>query len=137
MIIPGKKLVGWHQTIVDDIYNDDYLRALNKFASVDDVLGKDRDTIAKGEFNSIARIVMGTLGKEEYERHLAALLIVSAKAGTWQAVERVENQTNGLDVVKEKHFGHVIGYLTAQGTRRFLMPSAMYVTYCKEHKQQS
>ncbi len=128
MTIPRKELVGQNVRLVDGVYSDDYLTALNQFASVDEVFGEQKEAIAKGEQNPVARLIMGTLGKSEYENHLFALVMIAAKAGEWKAVERGPQHMPGLDVVTEKHFGHVTKYQD----RTFLLPSAMYLTYCKE-----
>ena len=127
MTIPGKELIGKNAQVSDKIYSDDYLRALNKFATVDEVFGQHRADIAAGG-NSVGTLVMETLGKSEWEEHLVSLVMTAAKAGEWRAVVREEGKhTEGLDVVVEKD----LGYVTKHGDTTFLLPSAMYVSYCK------
>ncbi len=128
MAIPGKELVGKNANLVDGVYSDNYLIALNQYASVDYVFGEHTEAIAQGEYDAVARLVMGTLGEVEYESHLVALVMTAAEAGEWKAVEIEPRPLPGLDVVTKKHFGHVTQY---QG-KTFLMPSAMYLAYCKE-----
>ena len=127
MGIPNKILVGQNPSLVDGVYSDDYLRALNEFASVDEVFGEKKQAIAEGERNAVAMIVMDTLGKSEYEQHLVALVMRAAKAGEWRAVERTTIW--GLDRVVEKYYGHV----TKFEDKTFLLPSATYLAYCKEN----
>ena len=129
-MIPSKELIGQNASLNNGVYSDDYMIALNKFASVDEVLGKDKEGISKRRIDPIARIVMGTLGRSEYENHIGELLIVAANRGEWSAIERNHHQ-NSLDVITKKHFGHVATYQD----RTFLLPSAMYVTFCAEHKR--
>lgn len=132
MAIPGRELVGKNAQVTDKEYNDDYLRALNQFATVDEVFGQHRKDIAAGG-DSVARVVMGTLDRVEYENHLVALVMTAAKEGEWKAVFRHPyRHAPGLDVVEQKHFGHVV----KQGEKTFLLPSAMYLAYCKEELSQ-
>lgn len=128
MTIPSKQLVGQNAGLVDGVYSDDYLKALNQFVTVDEVFGEQREAIAKGEWTSVARLVMGTIGQSEYENHLAALVMKAAKVGEWRAVERESRHMPGLERVTEKHFGYVVKYKN----KTFLLPSAIYLTYCDE-----
>lgn len=124
---PGKELVGKNVRIVDGQYNDDYLTALNQFASVDKTFGRYRADIAKGG-NSVGRVIMGTLGKNEWENHLVALVMGAAKAGEWKAVVREPYvHTSGLDAVEGKKFGYVVKH----EKKTFLLPTALYLDYCK------
>src|SRR3989344_3502809 len=126
MAIPGRELVGKNSQLVDDVYSDDYMRALNSFATVDEVFGQHRKDIVGGG-SSVNRVVMGTLGRSEWEDHLVALVMVAAEAGEWRAVVREPNRhTAGLDEVEKRHFG----YVTEYGEKTFLAPSAMYLAYC-------
>ena len=128
MTIPGKELVGKNARLEDGIYSDDYMAALNEFATVDEVFGKHKEAIAARKHNPIDRLVMDTLGVSEYENHLVALVITAAKAEEWKAVERKPGKhIEGLDVVTEKHFG----YVTEHEGKTFLLPSAFYLVYCK------
>ena len=130
MTIPGRELVGQNAQLVGGTYTDDYMVALNQFVTVDEVLGENRQAIAKGEHTPVARLVMDTLGKCEYENHLVALVMAAAKAGEWKAVKRGQQHMPGLDVVVDENFGYTTKY---QG-KTFLLPSAMYLAYCKEKK---
>ncbi|MBI2574743.1 hypothetical protein HYV82_02565 [Candidatus Woesearchaeota archaeon] len=130
MGIPRKELVGQNAGLVNGVYCDDYTAALNRFASVDEVFGENREAIARGEQGTVARLTMGTLGKSEYEAHLAALVMTAANAGEWRAVERGPQHMSGLEEVTRKHFGHVTEY---QG-QTFLLPSAMYLVYCNDQR---
>ena len=133
MTIPGRELVGKNAQLIDRVYTDDYLHALNQFATVDEVFGQLKESIAAGEHTPVAKLVMGTLGKCEWENHLVSLVMGAAKAGEWKAVVREPfKHTDGLTVVEERNFGYVV----KQGGERFLMPSASYVTYCKERLAQ-
>lgn len=128
MAIPGRELVGKNAQVCNGIYCDDYLRALNQFATVDEVFGQHKADIAAGG-NSVGRVVMETLGHYEWENHLVALVMGAAKAGEWKAVFREPmRHMEGLDRVEKKGFG----YLAKQGDKTFLLPSAIYITYCKE-----
>ncbi len=127
MAIPGKELVGKNARLNEGIYSDDYMDALNEFATVNEVLGEHREAIANGEQNPIFRLVSGTLGKCEYENHLVDIVMTAAKAGEWRAVEREPRHKPGLSVVTDKHFG----YVTEHEGKTFLLPSALYLTYCK------
>ncbi len=128
MAIPGKELVGKNARLNEGIYSDDYMAALNEFATVDEVLGEHKEAIANGEQNPVCRLAWGTLGKCEYENHLVSLVMTAAKAGEWRAVERIHGrQIEGLDVVTDKHFG----YVTEHEGKTFLLPSTFYLVYCK------
>ncbi len=127
MTIPSKELVGKNPKLVNGAYIDDYMIALNEFATVNEVLGKHREAIADGNFHPTARVVMGTLDRFEYENHLAALIMVAAKTGEWRAVERGTLQKCGLEVVTERHFGYVVEH----DGETFLLPSAKYLAHCK------
>lgn len=129
MAIPGKELIGENARLEDGIYSDDYMDALNQFATVDEVLGEHKEAIAKGEQNPISRLIADTLGKYEYEFHLVDIVMAAAKAGEWRAVERGPQQRPGLSAVTDKQFG----YVTEHEDKTFLLPSAFYLTYCKEH----
>lgn len=128
MAIPSKKLVGKNQVLVDRVYSDDYIKALNRYVSVDEVFGEHKKEISKGEFCPVARFTMGALSKLEHENHLVALVMRAARAGEWRAVERGPEHRSGLDEVTEKSFGYVIRYQD----KTFLLPSARYLAYCKE-----
>ena len=129
MTIPRKELVGKNAKSSDRVYFDSYMDELNKFASVDEVFGKHRTAIANGESCPVSNLVMDTLGKSEYENHLVALVMTAAKAGEWRAVLREPRKhTEGLKAVTEKHFGYVVEH---EG-QTFLLPSALYVVYCKQ-----
>lgn len=129
MAIPNKQLVGQNASITDGVYTDDYIAALNKFATVDEVFRENKEAIAKGEMTPVATLIMGTLGKTEYELHLVSLVMTAAEAGEWRAVERKKhNQYDGLDAVVKNNFGHVTEF---EG-KTFLLPSAMYIVYCNE-----
>ncbi|MBU0761361.1 MAG: hypothetical protein KJ600_03925 [Nanoarchaeota archaeon] len=128
MTIPNKELVGKNPRLKDGVYSDDYMAALDQFATVDEVFGKHREAIANGE-HVVARLVMGTLGRCEYESHLVSLVMGAAKAGEWRAVVREPGRHfEGLDVVTERHFGHI----TKLEGKTYLLPSALYIAYCNE-----
>jgi hypothetical protein len=129
MTIPDRKLIGKNVKLDNGNYSDDYIAALNKFATVDEVFGQHKEAIAKGEQSPICRCVMGTLGKSEYENHLVSLIMIAARAGEWKAVIREPlTQNQGLETVMEKGFGYVV----MNEGKKFLLPSAGYVVYCKE-----
>ena len=131
MVIPRKELVGRNAKLQNGVYSDDYMTALNQFATVDEVFNQQKEHIAAGEI-VVGRLVMDTLGKSEYENHLVALVMTAARAGEWRAVIRnpmVHNR--GLDVVTEKHFGYVV----EQEGKKFLLPSVLYVMYCQAQLQ--
>jgi len=128
MKIPDKTLIGKNAELVEGVYSDDYMNALNNFASVDEVFGKNKEAIAKGENTPVARLIMGTLDKAEYENHLVSIIMTAAKNGEWRAINRGLQHMPGLDEVTRRHFGHVTNY---KG-QTFLLPSPMYLTYCKE-----
>ena len=131
MSIPQKDLVGKNARIEEKgVYRDDYLDALNKFAPVDEVFGKDRKAIAKGEWEPVANLVMDTLGKAEWENHLVAIVMTAAKEGEWRAVPRGPQHQDGLDEVVEKKYGFVVNL-----GKKFLVPSAFYVNYCLAQKK--
>lgn len=128
MTIPGRELVGQSAQMRDNTYSDDYLRALNEFATVDEIFGEHRKDIAEGG-NSVGRLTMGALGIGEWENHLVDIVMRAAKAGEWTAViRRPGTQTEGLSAVRKKHYG----YITEFDGKIFLMPTAMYLAYCKE-----
>ena len=127
MTIPSKKLVGQNARIEEGKYLDDYLEALNRFAPVEEVFGGYREGVAKGEYTPVARLIMDTLGKTECENHLVALVMAAAKSGKWSAVKRRGEYMAGLEVVVEKNFG----YSVKNGNKTFLLPSALYLVYCK------
>ena len=127
MVIPRKELVGRNARLEGDVYLDDYMDALNQFATVDEVFGEQKEAIASGK-NVIARLVMGTLGDSEYEKHLVSIVMNAAKAGEWRTVHRKKTYTlAGLDAVTRGNLGYVIEH----GDEKFLLPSVNYVTYCK------
>lgn len=127
MTIPNKELVGKNARAQKDVYSDDYLKALNKFATVDEVFGEHKRKIANGE-NIIGALVMDTLGRSEWENHLVAIVMNAAKAGEWRAVVREPGMlVEGLDEITKKHFGFVVKH---KG-KKYLIPSALYVTYCQ------
>ena len=127
MAIPGKELVGKNAILENGVYSDDYMVALNQLATVDEVFGKYKEDIAEGK-NVVARLVMETLGKCEYENHLVSIVMKAAKAGEWRAVLREPGKhIAGLDVVTKKHFG----YVAEHEGQKFLLPSPMYLAYCK------
>ena len=127
MTIPGKELVGKNAQLENGDYTDDYLVALNQFATVDEIFGQCKECIANRERTPIIRLVVGTLGKKEFENHLESLVIAAAKAGKWKAVVREGEYANGLNVVVERNFGYVIKH----EDKTFLLPSAIYLKYCK------
>lgn len=127
MAIPKKELVGRNARIENGIYLDDYLTALNEFSSVDETFGKHKEAIAAGK-DAVASLVMGTLGRSEWENHLVALIMTAAKAGEWRAVFRDSfKHREGLDAVAEKNFGYVV----EQNGETYLLPSAAYVSRCQ------
>ncbi len=141
MTIPTKELVGKNPLLAGELpiggpyhgkhiyrYYDEYTRALNGFARVDEVFSNHREAIAKGENYPISNLIMDALGKKEGENHLADIVMTAARAGEWKAIERLPHQRYGLYLVIEKHFGHLTNY---KG-KMFLLPSALYVVYCKE-----
>ncbi len=129
MAIPRKKLVGQNPTVVDRIYSDDYLKALNEMVTVDEVFGNQRTAIAKGQ-PVVGRLVIGTLGRTEWENHLVSLVMTAAETGKWSAVvSEPDKHLPGLEEVQKRHFGYVTDY---QGVK-YLLPSAMYVAYCQEN----
>jgi len=66
-------------------YSDDYLTRLNNTYSLNDVLGKRTEAIAKRSFDELAHFVMGSpLNNAEGEDILTYMLINSALAGLWQ-----------------------------------------------------
>jgi hypothetical protein len=127
MKIPGKELVRRNASLRENRYSDDYLLTLNQFMNVNEVFGEHKAEVARGG-NVVGRLVMDTLGRSEYENHLVALVMAAAKTGEWSAVLRKPNiHEEGLDAVMEKRFGYVI---EIEG-KKFLLPSALYVSYCK------
>lgn len=127
-ITPGKELVGRNARLEDGVYRDDYIAALNQFASVDEVFGEHRQAISKGDHYIVGNLVMGTLGRTEWENHLVSIVMNAAQSGEWRAVLREpRRQTEGLDAVTTNNYGHVVEH---EG-RKFLLPSALYVTYCQ------
>jgi|GEM_PF-4127870 len=127
MTIPDKSLVGQNAVLKNDIYTDDYLRALNAVAPVDEVFGRHKKAIARGE-SIVGKLVMDTLGKTEYEHHLVTLVMTAAKTGQWSAVKRAPWNLSGLEEVIYKKFGHV----AIHEKETFLLPSLTYVAYCKD-----
>lgn len=128
MTIPGKELVGKNAKLIEGVYFDDYMNTLNQLVSVDEVFRQHKKEIAEGQFDPVANLVMGTLGKSEYENHLVALVMTAAKTGEWRAVERGSQHMPGLDVVVNKNYG----YVSELEGKTFLLPSLMYISYCKE-----
>ncbi len=133
MTIPGKELVGMHPTISNGVYNDDYLRQLNEFASVDEVLGEYKKGIADNSWLSIAHFALGALGHDDKygvigEVSLGGLLAIAAKVGSWSALDKDINQIPLLETLLNSHFGHI----TTHKGKAYLLPSAMFLTYCKE-----
>jgi hypothetical protein len=132
MSIPRKQLVGKNATLTDRGYSDDYLTALNEFATVDEVFGPYRKQIADGG-NVVGRLVMETLGRSEWENHLVSIVMTAAKAGEWRAVIRQPGRHDeGLDAVTEKRYGFIV----QKDGKRFLLPSANYVAYCQAQLDQ-
>lgn len=128
MAIPGKELVGQNAIVVGEKYLDDYLIALNTLAPVDEIFGDQRRDISQGG-RIVGRLVMGTLGRTEWENHLVSIVMTAAKEGKWSAVVREpELHLPGLDEVENRHFGYIIDH---KGIK-YLLPSLMYVAYCKE-----
>ncbi len=130
MTIPSKSLVGKNARVVNGEYIDDFIYALNNYAIVGEVFGKNQAKIAKGESDSVAMLVMDTLGHLEYEFHLAALVITAAKNNSWSAVIRERQHEPGLSEVVKKNFGYVVEY----SGQKYLLPSVKYIDYCKEQK---
>jgi hypothetical protein len=127
MTIPSKDLVGQDAKLVDGVYTDAYMKAINELVSPDTIFGADREEIVKGTMTSVGKFVMGTLGTLEHEYHLASLVMTAAEAREWRAVVREPGRhMAGLDAVVDKGFGHVATY----NEKTFLLPSAHYLTYC-------
>lgn len=128
MTIPRKELVGRNSRLENEVYLDDYMTALNEFATVDEVFGNQREAITNRHCSTVASLVMGTLGKAEHEFHLASIVMNAAKAGEWRAVVREPGKHyDGLDNVEHKGFGYVVDH----EDKKFLLPTALYVTYCQ------
>jgi len=125
MTIPNKRLVGINPRLDNEGYSDDYTDALNRFVSVREVFGEHKKSIAKGG-REVGRLVMGTLGKSEYEEHLVSLVMRAANAGEWRGIKRGLGRQIGLNSVVKKGFGYVTEF---QG-EKILLPSALYVVYC-------
>jgi hypothetical protein len=127
MKIPRKELVGRNRRLENGVYSDDYMTALNELVTVDEVFGGYRKQIAEGGI-AVGRLVMETLGKTEWENHLVSIVMTAAKTGEWRAVLRdPRNQLEGLEAVTDKNFGYVVQH----ESKTFLLPSALYVTYCQ------
>jgi len=120
-------LVGENARLENDVYYDDFMSVLNELVTVDEVLGEQREAIAKGETTPVANLVMGTLGVCEHENHLVSLVMEAARAGEWRAVSRGEGQIYGLDSVVEKGFG----YVTEHEGKKYLLPSVHYIEHCR------
>ena len=127
MAIPVKKLIGNNAKVHRGVYTDDYIGALNQFATVDEVLGSHKNAIARGKQDPICKIVMGTLGVIEFEDQLVSLVMKAARAGEWRAV-KTEAHPNWLKVVAEKNYGYVVEH---EG-KTYLLPSAYFLVHCKE-----
>ncbi len=128
MTIPDRKLVGKNAKIEDDIYRDDYLRALNQLVTVDEVFGKYREKIKNGK-EIIGDLVYDIFNKKKHEAHLVSLVMHAASAREWVAVVREPGKhIDGLDEVTEKCFG----YVTDHKGKKFLLPSLAYVAYCND-----
>ncbi|MEK6937222.1 MAG: hypothetical protein AABW58_04080 [Nanoarchaeota archaeon] len=127
MSIPRKKLVGKNPEVRNGIYNDDFLRELNKFATVNEVFGDKKNQIAKGDMTTVSGIVMGTLDRIENEYNLIALVMEAAEAGEWRAIEREPWQQQGLDKVVDKN----LGFLTTYKDKLYLLPSPKYIAHCQ------
>ena len=128
MMIPRRELVGRNARLEEGIYRDDYLTELNKVMPVDEVFSGCREEIAHGG-NIVGRLVMETLRKIEWENHLVSIVMTAALSREWRAVFREPLiHDKGLDAVTKKHYGYVVEH---EG-KRFLVPSPLYVTYCKD-----
>jgi hypothetical protein len=132
MAIPRRELVGKNATVKNGIYSDEYLKALNNFATVDEVFGYYRKQIASGG-NAVGRLVMGTLGRTGWENHLVSLVMVAASVGEWRAVLREKHHNSGQEAVVDKNFG----YFVDLGEKRFLLPSAHYISYCQAQLEEA
>jgi hypothetical protein len=130
MTIPSKDLIGKNARVVNGVYLDDFMDALNNYATVNNVFGKNRSKIAKGYANEVNQFVLDTLGHFGYEYQLVSLVMTAAKNNSWRAIAREQHQEYGLDVVVEKNFGHVIEH---KG-QKYLLPSVKYLEHCKKQK---
>ena len=133
MSIPVIDLVGKNARLRGGIYTDKYMTALNEFATVDKIFGANREAIANGKRNLVLNLITttntsGHLGRPEYEKHLLDFVMTAAKAGEWRAIKLGIQHAPGLDAVVEEHFG----YVTVHKGKAFLLPSALYLIYCKE-----
>lgn len=126
-MIPTAKLIGERAHIVNLVYSDDYLQALNKFASVDEVLAGYRDQLQHWR-EPLVKLVEGIVSVGEPELYLATLIQQAAEYGEWRAIEKTNLHSQILDEVVKRHCGHVTNFLG----KNFLMPSASYVAYCKD-----
>jgi len=124
-----EELVGRNHILLDDSYHDDYLTKLNSSYPFDDILGKYREAISRGE-DLVYIIFLNTLGSAEYEDYLIDLAVTSAQAGRWQGICRKESA--GVNWAVRKSFA----YLATLEGNTYLLPSEKYVQHCREKIKQ-
>lgn len=127
MPTPSKVLVGQNAKIIDEEYSDNYLKALNEFASVDEVFGENKEKVAGGNWDAVSSITANTLGDSIYEHNLIDIVVTAAGKGQWSAYNNPK-MTDGLKVASDKHYIH----LTEHKGQIFSMPTTSYLRYCKE-----
>ena len=85
-VIP-KELFGKNATLsAEKGYNDDYLNELNRFYSLDEILGKRKEGMLRKEWNAFTSLTMNSPAhNSEAEDILNMVLYNSAKKGAWTA----------------------------------------------------
>ena len=134
MTFPDKYSVGKNAEVVDERYNDDYLRALNEFCTVEDVFGGTAvESISIGNTLTLNRFVANSpLKSWEAEDLLKHFLYAATRSerGEWEAIEIKEG--DGLAKrVEEVGFGI---RTTFSEDKQFLVPTALFLAYCNNRK---
>ena len=134
MAAPGKELVGKNARLnFIGNYSDDYLTALNQYASVVEVMGKSKQEVAEGGTGAaVWRVVAGIDRTESAmssinEITLVELLALAARKSEWKAIRQKYPDDAGVKLAVEGGYAH----LTYFKSKAFLMPSAMLTEYCQ------
>lgn len=112
-----------------------HLRNLNRDFPIESVLSWHLSGISRGDYDHLNRFTMGSpLGDSQYEHHLNAVLVESAKSHRWVASRRPEGQmTPGLREIVGIGFGITYehkGFV-------YLVPTQKFIEYCQSRNKPS
>ena len=135
--LEGKELVGMNPSFID-YYADDYLRALNAWASVDHILGHEKAPIAEGGFDHVAMMLGNHPFVEGCPNFFLGFLTAAAQASEWRAIEPRRSFERAINSMAETDYVHIVSLQSTSCPRRdrvFLMPTAKTVMYFFERRQ--